>query len=574
MKLVLALLVCYRVVYHCAYLDISPFALVPFSDGLIYELAALDILAHPPLGSEPFYLQGLYAYFLAIPMIIAPRIGFGLLLQLVLAALTLWLFFRASARAWGRSVAGLGAIVLLGYPMLAFYENKYLTAEIGVACAILVLTSMAWLVRKPTPWRILVFGLVAGLGVLARPNMLLAVPFYAWAIVLVARRHEIGRARALGVYVLGVVLAVSPLALRNHLVTGRATIFPAHGGGTSFYIGNNPSARGVWNRAGGLLSGQVTNERAELVEQLGIEHVSEVDVPAEIGRRLYGRAFEYMAEQPGHYAWLQVRKVWLTLGHDEIAQDYDLFGEREMLPWSGRIGVPFGVLLGLGLIGFVLVWRRDPTGVSFGRDPERDPTGVSFGGEPRGGARPWLVVLLGQVAAVLAANVVFFTSSQHRLPLVVPLAFLAGPALIGLWHRFVRGESEPAPWPGRPQRWVLLAAAVLFLQSLWPRLSAREPTAVHYHNLAHVQDEGGAPRQALETCDRAVQRAPDHAVMRLQRARLARRLREYDKAEADLAHIEQLTDVSTWVSRQAGLERELLAIDRAYAEEHGLGPRP
>jgi hypothetical protein len=569
MKLVLAMLVCYRIVYHCAYLDVSPFALVPFSDGRLYELAALDILENPPLGSEPFYLQGLYAYFLALPMVIAPRIGFGLLLQLAVSGFALWLFFRAAVRAWGREVAGLCTIVLLAYPALAFYENKYLTAGLAVTCSILVLASAGWLRERPSVRNVLVFGMMAGLGILTRPNMLLAIPFYVWALVLVLRRHQVSRARAIGVYVLGLALVLSPLALRNLVVTGRATVFPAHGGGTSFYIGNNPTARGVWNKAGGLLSGGVVHERAELVEQLGIEDVPEVEVPAEIGRRLYARAFEYIADQPGHFAWLQVRKAWLTLGHDEIAQDYDPYGEREMLPWSGRVGLPFGVLVALGFVGFVLRWPKKtrPALVSVGDGPQP--------GQPRGrDVRPWLVVLLGQVVAVVAANVIFFTSSQHRLPLVVPLAFVAGPALVGLWHGFVRGkESAVAPWPGRPRRWLLLVAAALFVQSLWPRLSTHEPTAVHYHNLALAQDEAGSPRQALETCDRALERAPDHAVIRLQRARLARRLREYDKAKIDLDRIDQLTHAATWVRNQAALERQLLAIDRAYAEQHGLGPR-
>jgi hypothetical protein len=182
--------------------------------------------------------------------------------------------------------------------------------------------------------------------------------------------------------------------------------------------------------------------------------------------------------------------------------------------------------------------------------------------------------LLGQVVAVFAANVIFFTSSQHRLPLVIPLAFVAGPALVGLWPGFVRDRGEPAPWPGRPRGWVLAVAAALFIQSLWPRLSAHEPTAVHFHNLALVLDEGGSPRKALETCDRAVERDPDHAVMRLQRARLARRLREYDKAQIDLDHLGQLADAPTWVRSQAARERDLLLVDRAHAKRHGLGPRP
>ena len=68
----LGALVAYRIVYHCVYLRDVPFALATFSDGRQYEMAALDILAHPPLGSAPFYLQCFYAYFMALPMAIEP----------------------------------------------------------------------------------------------------------------------------------------------------------------------------------------------------------------------------------------------------------------------------------------------------------------------------------------------------------------------------------------------------------------------------------------------------------------------------------------------------------------------
>ena len=78
--LALALL---RVLYHFTYLAEVPFALATFSDGRQYELAALDILDHPPLGTHPFYLQGLYAYQMALPMMLGARIAFALLLQLV-----------------------------------------------------------------------------------------------------------------------------------------------------------------------------------------------------------------------------------------------------------------------------------------------------------------------------------------------------------------------------------------------------------------------------------------------------------------------------------------------------------
>jgi hypothetical protein len=328
-------------------------------------------------------------------------------------------------------------------------------------------------------------------------------------------------------------------------------VFPAHGGGTSFYIGNNPSARGVWNSIGGLLSGQVTSESDELAREFALEDVPEAERPAAIGRAMYGRAFEYMRERPGHYAWLQVRKIWLTLGNDEITQDYDLYGEREMLPFRSMRGVPFGVVLALGTLGFFVV----------GRHGSHEPRATA--------ALPvWRAVLVAQLGATVASNVVFFTSSQHRLPMVVPLAFVAGPALVALARRgrAVLGRTPAADGPGP---WPVGLAAVLLAQSFWPRLVTRAPTAVHYHNLAMAQDWVGEPKQALATLDRAVERRPDHAVIRLERAKLARRLHQYDKAERDLLHVQSLADVPPWIRTEAARELVLVRFDRAAMRTRG-----
>ena len=150
LSLLLLGLVLLRVGYHANYLAEDPFALATFSDGRVYEKAALDLLEHPPLGSQPFYLQGLYAYQLALPMAILPWISLAMLLQLTLAGLALWGLFRAMAWVVGRREAGIGLAVLLAYPGLAFYENKYLTASIGVVTMVLMVIALARLQRRPT----------------------------------------------------------------------------------------------------------------------------------------------------------------------------------------------------------------------------------------------------------------------------------------------------------------------------------------------------------------------------------------------------------------------------------------
>ncbi len=526
LTLLLGGLVAFRLVYHAAYLDGSPFALGTFSDGRIYELAARDILGHPPLGTEPFYLQGTYAYFMALCMWARADVSMVLLGQLTLSAFTIWVFHRVTVRIFGLTAGTLSTVVLLACPALMFYENKFLSAQLGVAGNVAVLWAFSHYRSRSTPRRAGVLGIAAAVAVLARPNMLLLLPFLAAAIWR-GRGADGPWRRHIGALVLGFLVGVTPMTLRNIEVTGDATFMPTHGGGTSFYIGNNPRANGLWNTAGGLLTPEVVREREELAHGLGV-----ADRAGTVGSELYGRAFAYMRERPGDWVRLQFKKIWLTFGNDELTQDYDWQGEAETLGWARWIQLPFGLLLGIGALGLARLCRLTEH-------------------------RVWWWVIGGQLTAVLAANILFFTSSQHRLALVVPLAFVSG---VGLLHlREVRLRLRL-----RGQRELLLAMA-LTVQAFVPRSKKTGPSAVHYFNQAVVQGEIGLHEPALESVVRAVALRPDHPLIRLEHARLLWRTGHWDASEIELEWLESLPNPPPRVSDQVWRIREAIREDRADA---------
>lgn len=511
----LLVLVVLRVLYHSSYLAENPFALATFSDGAQYELAARDILEHAPLGTKPFYLQGLYAYLMAVPMAVRAWVSLALLLQLVIAGLTHVWFFRAVSRWRGRTEAGWATAVLLSFPMLAFYENKFLTGSLAVTVSVAVLAAAVRVHQSPSPRRWLVLGVAVGVAVLGRPNFAVLVPVFAVAGWRVAD----DRAKRLGAFAVGVVLALLPMAGRNAAVTGRATVLPAHGGGTSFYIGNNHAARGVWNDAGGLLSGDVSREREELRDVLNVPQGTDAEEISAIGGALYRRGLSEIAQSPGDWLWLEVRKVWLTVGNDELTQDYDHFGEREMLWCSPSIGIPFGVAIAFAVFG---------------------------AGRLRGtGLVGW--ALLGLVLSTVAANVFYFTSAQHRLPLVVPLAV----ALPG----GVRALRQAA----RSRRYLILVAfALLVAASFWPRSRKTDPSAVHYYNLGVAWRYVGKPDLAIESMGRALELRPEHPVIRVERAKALRERGAFARAKADLDILEQQGNLPGWVQAQILDERRRL----------------
>jgi hypothetical protein len=534
-----ALLIAKRIAYHLAYIVSDAFALGTFSDGQLYEIAARDILAHPPLGSEPFYLQGTYAYLLALPMMAADKVVMGLWLQLMLAAFALYLFQRAARTAFGPLVGGVSLLVLLAAPEVAFYENKYLSVSFGIALNVVALFA-AVRALEHMRWRdIVLAGVGAGLAWLGRPNMMLALPFTALALVIGGRalQHAVPTQRVLIAFGLGALLAVAPLAIRNQIVVGAPQVIPSHGGGVPFYIGNNPFADGRWNSAGGLFSGMVTLEKGEIARKLGITAEDPARVDAAIGSALYGKAFEFIRENPQRFVELCALKLWLMIGNHRFVRDYDIGGEAELVGGLHHVGLPFGLVLGIGSLGLWVLARR-----------ARQVRGE------RAKVLALLLILVGQIVAIGVANVLVFTSAQNRVPLYVPLAFVAGPALEALFSKLRK----------RPSRFELTPLAIalsvaLCAQAFWPRAEpSKRPSSAHYYNLAAVEEKLGRLEDAAGHFARAVQQNPRQPMFHISLARVLRRMGRFEEARAALDQLIGMPNVASDIYRLAHRERGLI----------------
>jgi hypothetical protein len=229
----------------------------------------------------------------------------------------------------------------------------------------------------------------------------------------------------------------------------------------------------------------------------------------------------YLEERPLDWLRLEARKLWLTIGNDDILQDYSIRGEQAVIPWAHRAGLPFGVLLAFGVLGLVVLWRNRA-----GRgDLEPAPTDH----------RPLVLLLSGQILAVLLACLVYFTSAQHRLPLVVPLALAAGPAVLAIhaWLRRLLARRRAAAHAaasvgGRavaispPPSWAVLAAGVLLAQAFVPRGEPAGTPPTYWYNVAYVQRSTGDYHGALRSVELAIRAAPGEARFLRERAEILR----------------------------------------------------
>src|SRR6185436_8974687 len=105
------------------------------------------------------------------------------------------------------------------------------------------------------------------------------------------------------------------MAMHNAVAINEPQVFPSHGGGIPFFIGNNAHANGLWNSGGGMLSGQVAFERAELQRKLGLGALQGATLDRAIGDAMYARALADVRADPSRAIGLALRKLALCLGN-------------------------------------------------------------------------------------------------------------------------------------------------------------------------------------------------------------------------------------------------------------------
>ena len=222
-------------------------------DWLVYESSARDILLNGPLmdggqgHAPPFYGQPLYPYALALAHWLT---GEGLFGPLALQFAALGVVVVATAvlarRAFGSRLDGLAGLALVWVLLeleaehfkvarQLFNENLYMPL---VMASLIALVGLARRTAPPSWWRALLVGVLLGLTAVSRSQFLLFVPL---ALLLLLAAWRARGLPALGLMMVGTVLAISPITARNWVVSGQLVPITS-GGGASLLEFHRPPA--------------------------------------------------------------------------------------------------------------------------------------------------------------------------------------------------------------------------------------------------------------------------------------------------------------------------------------------
>jgi 4-amino-4-deoxy-L-arabinose transferase-like glycosyltransferase len=342
------------------------------------------------LGEHTYYQEPLYAYGLAALFATAGhRVGAVVLAQAALGVATAGLVYALTTGLFGVA-AGLAAGLLAAlYGPAVFHESLLLRDGPVVFVAVATLAAVVATLRPPQARvRVFVCGVLFGVGLLLKSSSAL---FSAAATLLILRR--VGRdAWPLAA---GLVLVLAPLVARN-VIVGAPPLALAASGPHAFLYYNaadyDPFGGSATSAFAPRIMGTTEGRWLPVVRATIATHRS---VGAWLG--LVG------AKLAAAWHWLEVP--------DNASYAY----WRLEAPRAAGFAVEFWVIAPLFVAGLIAGVRREPAA--------------------------WLVVLL--VAATLAANALFYTSSRLRLPVAIAMTPLAGLGLTELvgsvaarrWHQ-------------------------------------------------------------------------------------------------------------------------------------------
>ena len=278
----------------------------------------------------------------------------------------------------------------LGFVALQCYIPLWLLAEcidpnalniLMIAMTISILYSLS---EKSTEKKWISLGLITGIQLLIRPDMIIGIIFFAgWAVSHIKMQPRKLLFRYAGECLLVAILIVLPWTIRNAVVFHSFIPLSANGG-YNLYMGNNSVALGE------LLQSQETPE--SFSEKTEIMNYSKNHTQPELDAMLLHTALEWISDHPIDALKLAVKKFiyhWFTREHEAARPEFSFYK---------NLYYYFNILLVIaGFIGLFLIKNKS--------------------------ARTLLGTLFLYSTLV---SMIFFVQSRHKMikvdPFLIPLA--------------------------------------------------------------------------------------------------------------------------------------------------------
>ena len=460
----------------------NPLHEVPVMDALYHDLWARDILAGNWIGDEIYFRAPLYPYLLALVYRLGAGITGAILVQHVLGALSTVLVYLLARRSFAPRVALVAGLLAAAYWPFLHFEGDLLIVTLVVFLDILALLLLTVALQGGRRLPLLAGGFVLGLSAITRPSILIFLPCLPIFLRAAERRRRAAQTSSAGagrswithsaLCWLAALVPIAPVLARNWAV-GHDFVPIASQGGVNFWIGNNPDSDGVT----AIVPGTRGDWMGGFEDAL---HLAEREAgrplePSGVSRHYFRKGLEFVFGSPAESLPLFLRKLRLFWGGAERSNNkniYFFWEEFDLGRWPLPL-VGFGLIGPLGLVGLVLLARRDPE----------------------------LGLLACFVLSYMLGVVAFFVNARFRLPVVPALIVFAAGGAFELGRRVARRRS------GAWKELALALGAFALVNADFARFRTRSEgvDAISLVTVGNAYKDAGRPREAIAALEQALE---------------------------------------------------------------------
>jgi tetratricopeptide (TPR) repeat protein len=488
----------------------SPHFFWPTMDPLYHDVWAQNIAEGNWIGGKVFFRAPFYAYFLAIVYkifghsYIIPRV-----IQHLVGSFSCVLVYFLAKKLFNRNVGIVAGLIAASYGMLLYFENELLLDSFLVFFDLLLILFLLKVRENPRFMGWFVCGIILGFSAITRPNILFFIPFvWLWIFLIFKKEKTLKHILTYSAgFLLGSILIVSPITLRN-LITGGDLVLISSQGGINFYIGNNKNADGVsaifykedWQYRD--FQRMAEREAGKSLKASGISNF------------YYRKGIDFYLENPAQSFKLLVKKLYLFWNRFEISNNQDIYFFRRYSPLIRILPLGFWLIGPLGLLGMILA-------MLFGM-PLAKGNGELLKDLRKKVSLPILFVFSYMITVVM-----FFVTARFRLPVIPLLIIFSGFSLVWLVERIIKKKTSSVGL-----FLFILFPLLIFTTSNLYHLGVRDYSQAHF-SLGNVYLKQDRLDLALTEYDSALAMNPKLSRAHLNRGMIFFRKGDYQEAEKE-----------------------------------------
>ncbi|HEX7400880.1 MAG TPA: tetratricopeptide repeat protein [candidate division Zixibacteria bacterium] len=502
----------------------NPHFFSPTMDPLYHDVWGQNIAGGNLIGGKVFFRAPFYAYFLAgVYKLFGHNYIIPRLIQHLVGSLSCVLIYSLGKKLFNRQVAIISGLLAAAYGMFWYYEDELLLDSLLVFFDLLLIWLLLQAREKPKFSSWFMAGVILGFSAITRPNILFFVPFvWLWIFLIFRKGKPFKQVAVYGAaFLMGGILIISPVALRNLLV-GKDLVLVASQGGINFYIGNNRNSDGM----SAIFYKEDWQYRD--FQQTAEKETGRSLKPSEISNYYYRKGIDFFLQYPTQAFKLLIKKLYLFWNRFEISNNQDIYFFRRYSSLIRITPLGFWLIAPLGLVGMLL--SLVSVGNSKGNKIGHALNSKSNIALPRLSWDRLLPILF--IFSYMITVVIFFVTARFRIPVIPFLIIFSGFALFWVFKKIVKRD---------------ISAVGLFLFLLFPLLVLSNSNAYHlkatnfsqaYFSLGNLYLKQGKLDLALAEYDSTLMTNP-----RMSRAHLNRGIVFFEKGEYGKAEGEYLTEL-------------------------------